>query len=142
MAFAKTGIPGEDDRMGTITDAELPEDVVDVISDGLLADLQRHRDLVIAQRRGQEIQHSQLTGRELGERGLRGGIGRSFREPIDFLEELPPSGLVRKQDVIAAFERHELGTADRCRYTPALLEGDPRVMAGMQHKGRTAYRAR
>src|SRR4051794_8174358 len=68
VVAAEAGLAGTDDRLGAIGDAELVEDVRDVVSNGLVGDLEACRDLMVRPPLRDQLQDLVLTLRELRER--------------------------------------------------------------------------
>src|SRR5262249_47582989 len=57
-----------------------------------------------------------------------------IEEGAHLLHIAEPSRLTRKDEVIAAFERHESGVGDRVRQRQSVVEWDRRVAAAVQHE--------
>src|SRR5205807_9827879 len=72
---------GVEGRLRAVVDVELLVHVADVVANGLLADAQRVRDLLVGHAAGQELQDLQLPGRQpIVELLGRGAAGQHLQD--------------------------------------------------------------
>ena len=138
---AEPGVPGPDDRLRAGGQAELGEDVGDVVAERLGADLEPRRDLGVVEAAGDEVEDLGLAGRQRRERDRRdragGRLHRRAEEVVHLGHELPERGLAFEQQVVPAFEGDESRVGDQGRQQAALLVRHAGVLTRVEHQRRT-----
>src|SRR5262249_10263629 len=130
-------VPCEDDRLRAAPDAELVEEIRDVVADGLLADREAPADVGVGETLRNQRQDLALSRRGLreggillgGTRGARSRLGRDAHEIEDDLLEARPRRLVLEKDVVARVELDELCSRNFRGRVAGLGDGTDLVVA-------------
>src|SRR5438876_1078389 len=100
--LSQAALAGEDDRLRAGLHAELVEDMRDVVAHRLLRKLELRGDLRVVQALRDALQDLAFPGRE-----ARHVASCRGEEGTQLVEKLPERRLVREQDMVGGFERHE-----------------------------------
>jgi hypothetical protein len=128
---------------GPAEESHLGVQVREVSLDGPHADGKRGGDVRVASSGRDEPQHLRLPfrgndcracrrRRNGGSGGAAGGPGRLEDEGVEGFEKSRPRRLIREQEMIATFQRHELRSRDQGGELPTSLELDHRVIASVE----------
>ena len=124
----------EDDRLGARPDADLVEEVRDVVSDRLLSDREALADLGISEPISNERQDFAFTPSERRERRVLAALpALHSRELHDRLAEPFPRRLMTEQHVVLGIELYELRSWDPRGQQASLCDRDNRVVATVYH---------